>query len=192
MNRLPLPDYELPGIYEIRNTRSGAVYIGSSVNIRKRIIEHEAALKRGDHDIKGMSDDYAAGDSFTVTIIKRIHTRFIKELQAQEAEEIKRRNENGEMLYNRQPILSRYTSTQVLVDEMADRYCRARFGKPLYMITSKCPAEIDMLYKILKCPDREQDIRDEYAEVISYQSHRRYYSQRGKDYDIEMENLKKR
>lgn len=187
MNRLPLPDYELPGIYEIRNTRSGAVYIGSSVNIRKRIAEHEASLKRGDHGITELSDDFAAGDPFSVSVVKKVHVRFIKELQEQEAEEIERRKENGERLYNCQPIGNRYTSVRVLINEMADRYCRERFGKPLYMVAMKCSAEIDMLYEILRHPEREQEIREEYADVISYQSHRRYYAQRGKDYDIELE-----
>ena len=37
------------GVYEIRNTLDGKVYIGSSVHVGKRIAAHRCALKRGDH-----------------------------------------------------------------------------------------------------------------------------------------------
>lgn len=38
-----------PGIYAIRNTISGKVYVGSSSRVSLRLSQHKWALKRGDH-----------------------------------------------------------------------------------------------------------------------------------------------
>lgn len=38
------------GIYLIRNIRNGRVYVGSSVNVSKRLYVHRWRLERGDHD----------------------------------------------------------------------------------------------------------------------------------------------
>lgn len=40
---------EFAGVYEIRNTLNNKVYIGSSVNVRKRLGEHRRKLGRGAH-----------------------------------------------------------------------------------------------------------------------------------------------
>lgn len=37
------------GIYKIRNTANGNVYVGSSVNVESRIFKHLSFLRRGDH-----------------------------------------------------------------------------------------------------------------------------------------------
>lgn len=37
------------GVYEIRNTLNGKVYVGSSVNVSKRLTAHRNSLTRGDH-----------------------------------------------------------------------------------------------------------------------------------------------
>lgn len=39
----------LPGIYHIRNTRNGKVYVGSSADLLTRLQIHLRALRRGDH-----------------------------------------------------------------------------------------------------------------------------------------------
>lgn len=38
-----------PGIYKIVNTKTGKIYIGSSVNMRKRLYEHFRLLRHGKH-----------------------------------------------------------------------------------------------------------------------------------------------
>lgn len=40
---------ESQGIYVIRNSKDGKVYVGSSINIKKRIGDHFRCLNRGDH-----------------------------------------------------------------------------------------------------------------------------------------------
>ncbi len=39
----------LAGVYEIRNTLNNKVYIGSSINLEKRLAEHQSKLARGKH-----------------------------------------------------------------------------------------------------------------------------------------------
>lgn len=40
---------DLPGIYAIINVQTGRRYIGSSINVRKRLLGHRRALQRGIH-----------------------------------------------------------------------------------------------------------------------------------------------
>lgn len=37
------------GIYQIRNTKNGKVYVGSAVNLRKRFLKHKSYLSRNVH-----------------------------------------------------------------------------------------------------------------------------------------------
>jgi len=39
----------ISGIYEIKNTIDGKVYIGRSLDIAKRLKDHERALRKGYH-----------------------------------------------------------------------------------------------------------------------------------------------
>lgn len=43
-------DLEFCGIYMLLNTKNGKRYIGSSINIRKRLWEHRALLRHNKHD----------------------------------------------------------------------------------------------------------------------------------------------
>lgn len=50
--------YEGPGVYAIIDSYNFKVYVGSTGNIRKRGKQHETALKRNDHPIKELQDDF--------------------------------------------------------------------------------------------------------------------------------------
>lgn len=53
-----------PGIYIITNTESGKVYVGSSVDLRRRQAQHRSRLQRGKHDNSHLQrawDKYGAG-----------------------------------------------------------------------------------------------------------------------------------
>lgn len=52
------------GVYIILNLRNYKCYIGSSKNIKKRLKEHETALKNGQHKTKEMQKDYNDGCDF--------------------------------------------------------------------------------------------------------------------------------
>lgn len=61
-NILKVPDVEKIGIYAIRNTENGKMYIGSTTNIKRRCMTHRNNLINGfinhkiDNDIKKKSD----------------------------------------------------------------------------------------------------------------------------------------
>lgn len=46
---IPLINFKIPGIYCIRNTVNGKVYVGSSANIRQRLSRHNSNLKYKKH-----------------------------------------------------------------------------------------------------------------------------------------------
>lgn len=50
----------VPGIYQIRNTVNGRVYIGSSVNIAQRVWGHQRALLLGRHTNPHLQADWRA------------------------------------------------------------------------------------------------------------------------------------
>jgi group I intron endonuclease len=60
------------GIYEIKNTKNGKVYIGSSVNIEKRWYDHSRNLQEGTHQNSYLQRSYSkwGKDSFEFTILE--------------------------------------------------------------------------------------------------------------------------
>ena len=52
------PKYQYAGVYMIKNTRTGKVYIGSSWDIEQRLKEHRRCLARGKHPCKALQSDY--------------------------------------------------------------------------------------------------------------------------------------
>lgn len=53
-----MPRQREPGIYAIRNTATGRVYIGSTLNLTARLIGHRCALRRGDHINRRLTEDW--------------------------------------------------------------------------------------------------------------------------------------
>lgn len=62
----------LSGVYNIRNTLNGRIYIGYAKNFRLRWNRHESSLKRNVHDNEFLQNDYNAcgSDSFVFSIIE--------------------------------------------------------------------------------------------------------------------------
>ena len=60
------------GIYKIKCLKNGKVYIGQSVNIKKRLIEHIRELEKGTHDNQKMQSSYNkyGGNSFTFEVLE--------------------------------------------------------------------------------------------------------------------------
>jgi group I intron endonuclease len=63
-----------PGIYAIRHVASGKVYVGSSVNMRKRVYEHARLLGLGRHKNAHLQAAFAkyGADAFEASIIERV------------------------------------------------------------------------------------------------------------------------
>ena len=55
---------DFPGVYIILNIKNYKCYIGSSRNIKRRLHEHESALKNGKHKINELQEDYNNGCKF--------------------------------------------------------------------------------------------------------------------------------
>ena len=62
------------GIYRIRNTTTGKVYIGQSKNIEKRIEQHDKKLYNGTHSNKEMQKDYDKGHRFVYELVEETIT----------------------------------------------------------------------------------------------------------------------
>lgn len=62
------------GIYAIRNTYNGKMYIGSSINIKKRLISHKCNLRKGLHANKRLQRSYSkyGESSFEFCIIENV------------------------------------------------------------------------------------------------------------------------
>ncbi len=59
-----------PGVYGIVNLRTTRVYIGSSVNIRKRWLNHRSHLRNGTHHCLGLQAEWANfGESFFSLVV---------------------------------------------------------------------------------------------------------------------------
>lgn len=76
------------GIYKILNKINNKFYIGSSINIRKRIKEHERCLKLGIHDNKHLQSawDKYGSNNFEFIIIERYKNITNRELRNRETE----------------------------------------------------------------------------------------------------------
>ena len=61
-----------PGVYIILNLDNGKVYIGSTRDIRRRLIEHEISLRNGRHNVKSLQADYDKGNCFIGYPVARI------------------------------------------------------------------------------------------------------------------------
>lgn len=66
-----VPDYNGIGVYALIDDVDGKRYIGSSKNIRKRIRQHDYALRKGMAS-KKLSDAYSKGHTFTFELIEKI------------------------------------------------------------------------------------------------------------------------
>lgn len=162
--------YEGAGIYQIENTDTGKIYIGSSVNIAKRIGEHLNALKGHYHDNKPMQEDFDKGARFYTTVLKQMTIDFLQELRLEELRAIDGAKRTKAVLYNTAEIHYPYRSKQRLTEILADKYCKEHFGVSLGNFLNKCPAAIDMWTCILGHPEKEAEIKSKYKAVISYQN----------------------
>ena len=61
--------YQYAGVYMIKNKKNGKVYIGSSINIEKRLSDHRRLLKLGKHECKEMQRDYDKHNPMTTHVL---------------------------------------------------------------------------------------------------------------------------
>ena len=101
-----IPKENLCGVYEIVNMRTNRKYIGSSCELRTRAVTHLREIKRGKHSNKNINSDIEKNDDFIFRIIHVVEngspyeTTTRTKIRFLEYEEIKKRIERGEFLYN--------------------------------------------------------------------------------------------
>lgn len=61
-----IPDYEGIGVYALINNQNGKMYIGSSQNIRQRIMQHKSSPP------SGVKEAIQQGDTFSVKILEKL------------------------------------------------------------------------------------------------------------------------
>ena len=66
-----IPDYDGIGVYSITDTETGKTYIGSSKNVKKRIIQHAQGLKKGRGN-KALCKAYEQGHMLKCEILEKI------------------------------------------------------------------------------------------------------------------------
>jgi len=64
-----IPSYEGIGVYSLINDNSGKMYIGSSSNVKKRILQHNTAFRKQKCS-SAFLDDIKQGDTFTAEILE--------------------------------------------------------------------------------------------------------------------------
>lgn len=62
-------------IYEIKNISSGKRYIGYARNARSRFSNHFFALRKGNHKIGDMQNDFDAGEEFEINCICKLESK---------------------------------------------------------------------------------------------------------------------
>lgn len=89
------------GIYEIRNTASGAVYVGQSVDTEKRMYDHRLALVGDRHPNKLLQEDWNdyGSKAFTFEHVETVYHEAL--LLGKERERIGDYEKNNVKLYNR-------------------------------------------------------------------------------------------
>ena len=72
---------DFSGVYAILNTTKNKIYIGSSRNIKGRLINHKTLLTHGKGKIAEMQNDYNMGDKFIAYVITPIRVRDEKHMR---------------------------------------------------------------------------------------------------------------
>lgn len=103
------------GIYVIINETKGMFYIGSTININKRIHQHKLSIINKTHDLKIMTNDFLSGDRFRFAVVSFSD---IEQAQIIEHELLNTYRHSG-YLYNKsiisdRPIINRTIRNRIL------------------------------------------------------------------------------
>ena len=169
---------KISGVYLLKNTSTGRIYVGSSSNIDSRIRQHFSSLKKNCHANKDLQTDYNQGYTFDTIIYKQFPVSERIFLLTEERKAIQHYKNENIPLYNRQPINSDFVSNDNLKTLIADLYCKEHFGKSYAQLTGRfVPAAYSMYYDILQNPAKEKEIRAKYEPTIRFQTRQRFYDE---------------
>lgn len=71
LEKFYIPQYDKAGIYVVINRTKTKAYVGQSVNIKKRAIQHKTGIRRGNHSVKEINKD--SDDEFTFLVLHKFY-----------------------------------------------------------------------------------------------------------------------
>jgi|APGre2960657373_1045057.scaffolds.fasta_scaffold46496_1 group I intron endonuclease len=76
-------DGKVIGVYRIKNTVNGKLYIGSSVNCKRRIVQHKNALRNGRHHSRYLQREWnkSGEDTFAFDIIETCASEHVRAVE---------------------------------------------------------------------------------------------------------------
>lgn len=101
-----IPEYDGPGIYKIENLVNGKVYIGSSKNVRQRILSHDTSFRcKKVHCNYKFCEDISKGHKFKAEVLEKCRNMAFYELRDREAYYVEKYN-SFEEGYNSEPVIT--------------------------------------------------------------------------------------
>ena len=167
----------LSGVYILHNEETGKIYIGSSVDIIFRIVQHFTDLENNRHVNKELQKDYNNGYTIKPYFHKIYPVKNKYFLLTEEGKTISEFKKKNYSLYNKAKLLeNHFVTDNVLKTAIADAYCKEKYGVTFSQFTSNfVPAEYSMYYEILQKPDKTEEIKDYFSDAISYQRKEYFY-----------------
>ena len=165
------------GVYLIRNTDNGKVYVGSSSNIETRLRTHFSNLKNNKHVNKGLQEDYNKGMTLLTEIYRTYPINDQKIIFAEEKRTIEEFMQNGISLYNINKLTGwEFVPKEILRQYMVDEFCREHFGRTFEaLMVNSVPAQLSQIYETLQNPEKKEEIEDKYRDIITYQQRERFF-----------------
>ena len=103
---ISIPEYDGPGIYKIENLTNGKVYIGSSKNIKQRILSHDSSFRnRSVHCNYKFYEDIEKGHKFKAEVLEKCRNMAFYELRDREEYYVKKYN-SFKTGYNSEPVIT--------------------------------------------------------------------------------------
>lgn len=135
------------GVYIILNLDNKKVYIGSTRNIERRLVEHEIKLRKNNHQNAAMQLDYNCGNSFIGYVITRVE--LVKDNPCSQDDNLRFfeykamvyfGSDNPEKGYNK--IVDKKECREMKHIEWAKRYIENYFGNKEMLNNPKQPDDI--------------------------------------------------
>ena len=120
-------DGTVVGVYRIKNTGNGKLYIGSSVNCKQRIGQHKSALRNGRHHSRYLQREWnkSGEDAFAFDVVETCASEHVRAVEQVFIEYFK--SANSQHGYNMCPVAGSCRGTKAS-DETRRKMSQAAIG----------------------------------------------------------------